>query len=115
MVWSTGRSRTSTTDHKRWRLAVLRRDKFRCQLNLPGCQGAATEADHIIPVSRGGSPTALDNGQAVCAACHTRKTREEWRLAQQSRTRYRKPYQHPALTQDVLADLAAMKGKHREG
>jgi 5-methylcytosine-specific restriction enzyme A len=35
----------------------------------------ATHVDHIVPKSRGGKD-ALDNLQALCASCHSRKTAE---------------------------------------
>lgn len=78
----------------RWqalRLAVLRRDSFQC------CQCAARgrlEIDHIEPVrTHPELAYAIDNLQALCPACHTRKTRiecghappdprrEQWRAA----------------------------------
>ena len=108
-VWANGASRTSTPEHKEWRLVVLRRDRFRCQLRLSGCAGLAAEADHIVPVSRGGAPYDPDNGQAVCASCHERKTREEGKALRAAQSRYREPYRHPAFTDDVVAELAAVR------
>jgi len=52
-------------------------------LNVPICQlcgeREASHADHIIPWQRGGSKYGLDNGQAICQACHNRKTAMEGR------------------------------------
>lgn len=36
------------------------------------CSGAATDADHVYPWSRGG-PTIVSNGQALCREHNTRK------------------------------------------
>jgi 5-methylcytosine-specific restriction endonuclease McrA len=40
----------------------------------------ATEVDHIVPLSRGGTD-ALENLQSLCAQCHEAKTRRDmgWR------------------------------------
>ena len=58
--------------HRRWRVPILRRDRI-CRL----CHAApSTEADHIIPLSRGGT-WALENGQGLCKRCHGQKTRRD--------------------------------------
>lgn len=54
------------------RRAVLRRDRFKCYL----CGGQATQADHIIPQAEGGSHSP-ENAGAICAPCHTAKSRDE--------------------------------------
>lgn len=44
------------------------------------CNGVATEVDHIIPISRGGSNT-IDNVVPCCRVCNARKnnrTKDEW-------------------------------------
>lgn len=74
---SGGPSRTSTTEHRAWRKAVLARARGACQIRGPRCTGRATEADHITPVARGGAEHALDNGQAACTTCHREKTLRE--------------------------------------
>lgn len=42
------------------------------------CTGLATEDDHIIPLSMGGSDDR-ENHQGLCASCHRRKTLDEQR------------------------------------
>jgi 5-methylcytosine-specific restriction endonuclease McrA len=51
---------------------VLKRDGYVCQVQLPGCTGEATTADHVTPRSQGGAAT-LDNLQASCRPCNSRK------------------------------------------
>lgn len=52
------------------RLRVLRRDSYRCAY----CGGPATTADHVIPVSRGGSSDDR-NLVAACMACNVGRAR----------------------------------------
>ena len=40
---------------------------------------AATESDHIMPLSQGGAKYDLDNTQSLCKPCHSRKTMNETR------------------------------------
>jgi 5-methylcytosine-specific restriction protein A len=40
-------------------------------------QQAATEADHVVPIARGGDVWELSNLQGLCARCHAVKTRRE--------------------------------------
>lgn len=51
------------------------------------CGGQAAEADHIIPVSEGGSPDDLGNGQPLCRPCHATKTAAETARANRRRRR----------------------------
>jgi 5-methylcytosine-specific restriction protein A len=39
-----------------------------------GITAAATEVDHIIPISKGGAWFDADNLQSLCKSCHSRKT-----------------------------------------
>jgi len=87
MPWANdaeARRHSSATYGAAWRkasAACLKRDNWRCQLRLPGCQGAASHADHKTPVSQGGTDD-LANLQAVCKSCHAIKTAREgggWR------------------------------------
>lgn len=52
---------------------ILTRDHHTCQIRYPGiCTTTATTADHITPISRGGTnhPTNL---QAACTPCNQHK------------------------------------------
>ena len=60
-------------DRRRFRAVVLARDTY-CP-----CGARATEADHITPVSRGGSSDPHTNGRGLCKPCHDAKTRAEGR------------------------------------
>lgn len=55
------------------RSACLRRDGFRCQIQLPGCKGRAAQADHIVELGEGGAPFDLSNLQAACSHCNVAK------------------------------------------
>lgn len=71
----------SAADLAKWAKQILKRDRT-CQ----HCgKKPATEADHIIPVSRGGAGLDLSNGQGLCHRCHWIKTRRE--IAQNNRDR----------------------------
>ena len=73
------------------RAGILHRDKARCH----ACgQGGATEVDHIVPASQGGTdhPTNL---APIHTICHRTKTAREARAAQPQRKR--PPEQHPGL------------------
>ena len=61
------------------RMAVMKRDGFTCGYCV--ATDGPFDLDHIIPLSRGGHPTAEDNLMCSCAACNRRKsamTPEEW-------------------------------------
>jgi 5-methylcytosine-specific restriction protein A len=59
--------------YQRSREQAMSRDRWRCQLRLPGCQGAASECDHVVSVADGGGDD-LANLRAVCVPCHRRRT-----------------------------------------
>ena len=55
----------------RLRRQVFARDAFRCRK----CGRAGRlEADHVVPIWRGGAPLDVDNVQALCRTCHVAKT-----------------------------------------
>ncbi len=62
----------------RLRMAVLKRDRFRCVLcgaSPAGNEKVKLEIDHIIPWSKGGK-TSLENLQSLCSACNNGKSDE---------------------------------------
>lgn len=97
MPWGQGDPRTSTTAHRRWRTAVMKRDNNVCQEHRPGCLVIAAHADHIKPVAEGGPEHDLANGQAICVPCHKKKTQEEALRGQQKHRRARPERIHPGL------------------
>jgi 5-methylcytosine-specific restriction protein A len=61
---------------------VLKRDRHQCQIRYVGiCIGVATEVDHIIPVSQGGTDHP-SNLEAACRPCHLAKSADEGHIAQ---------------------------------
>lgn len=59
------------------RMAVLKRDKGLCVKCLEaGRTVAATEVDHIIPLSQGGTDE-VSNKQSLCHECHLEKTTQD--------------------------------------
>ena len=81
---------------KNWnslRLFILRRDRWRCQMNLDGCLSEATDVDHIVA----GDNHSSDNLRAVCRSCHKKKTSAEAQSAQAKKraSRYRPRERHP--------------------
>jgi len=67
-------SRTYGANWRRKRLAQLERDRWRCQLRLPGCQGAASEVDHILGAEQDPDHQAL---RSVCSSCHKQRTAQQ--------------------------------------
>ena len=47
-----------------------------CELRYPGCELAATDADHKVPLRAGGK-SIWANYQSTCRPCHAVKTRED--------------------------------------
>ncbi len=55
--------------YRKRRLAVLQRDNWVCYY----CGQDATQADHVIAISRQGDPMDLDNMVASCKRCNVSK------------------------------------------
>jgi 5-methylcytosine-specific restriction protein A len=70
---STRRSRLPADWATRIQPAVLRRDRYACQLKYDCCIGKATQGDHI----KAGDDHSMSNLQAACAPCHARKSSHE--------------------------------------
>jgi 5-methylcytosine-specific restriction protein A len=70
-------------EHVRLRAILLRQEPLcrLCQQKNPPRVTAATIADHVVPIAKGGAIHDLSNMQPVCAACHDEKTRADngWR------------------------------------
>ncbi|WP_136314327.1 HNH endonuclease [Actinomyces procaprae] len=91
MPWSTSNRRQRLP--RNWpqiRAQVLARAHGQCQAinHAPGCDGHATDIDHITP----GDNHTLNNLQALSAACHLAKTARETAARNHARARLR---QHP--------------------
>jgi 5-methylcytosine-specific restriction protein A len=69
--WGRGSTRQS-----RKQRAIVLADNPTCYLRYPGCIGVATEDDHVIPISQGGSDD-LTNRSGACAHCHRIKSQRE--------------------------------------
>lgn len=84
-------------DRKRWallRLRIFERDGWRC------CEcgkAGRLEADHIIPLSKGGAPYAPGNLQTLCRSCHIEKTTAESKPQDPARDAWR----------ELVAEIAA--------
>jgi 5-methylcytosine-specific restriction enzyme A len=81
---TTGNSLNSRSADAKWRktrVRILNRDSHRCRLRYVGiCIGLASDADHIIPVSQGGTHHD-SNLQAACSPCHRAKSSDEGHVA----------------------------------
>ena len=67
-------TRLSSRRHERWARLIKHRDGWRCRI----CGRAGKlEADHIVPLHRGGEAYSLANGQTLCRSCHIQKSRLE--------------------------------------
>lgn len=92
MSWSnpSANSRAMTgRDRARFRAAVFKIHGDRCAL----CGEPATDADHIVPVWRGGNPHDPSNGQPLCRTHHDAKSNRE---AAEARAAARGTAQHTA-------------------
>ena len=82
MPWQNDRDsrcRTSVTygaTYRRNRDKAMRRARWRCELRLDGCIGAASECDHIVSVADGGGHE-VSNLRAACGPCHKQRTAQQ--------------------------------------
>ena len=77
------------------RRRVLARDLGRC--TVTGCNANASDVDHVVPASRGGSDDE-SNLASMCRAHHLTKTGREARALQPERRR--NPERHPGILDD---------------
>jgi 5-methylcytosine-specific restriction endonuclease McrA len=99
MAWEHGRQGGSTTQWRKTRAAVLKRDRNRCQLQHQGCTMKATEVHHLTAIAAGAQQRrdAIDPRDciAVCADCHRIETRKQ---ATAGRNRWKlRAERHPGL------------------
>jgi 5-methylcytosine-specific restriction endonuclease McrA len=60
--------------YRRNRLIAIQREPL-CHWRLPGCTGKSTQADHLRPVSRGGT-NDLSNLVGSCRHCNEARGRD---------------------------------------
>lgn len=87
------RNTTKPHDWRQRRTAVLKRDDDQCHI----CGGiGADQADHLIPVSQGGTHE-LANLAPIHAACAATKNAHEASAARWKHRQRRDPERHPGL------------------
>lgn len=97
--WNNPANRTASSRHtgtrafQRIAREVKQRDKYQCQIQLPGiCIGHGNTVDHIVPVSQ--RPDLADdpkNLRAACRPCNEHLGRKVARRSRQSRPAPRHP------------------------
>jgi hypothetical protein len=65
-------------EYRRKRLECLRRANWRCEIRLDGCQGAASECDHV---EQAGNDPRHERLRAACKSCHGKVTARQGRGA----------------------------------
>jgi 5-methylcytosine-specific restriction endonuclease McrA len=63
-------------EYKRFRLAILARDNYICQIRGSLCTYRANKVDHIIPVTRANMKDPL-NCRAACNNCNAQKAAQD--------------------------------------
>lgn len=111
MAWSSDGRMQSRGVSESISRKVMRRDHRQCQIGGPGCAGKATEVDHILPVSEGGTDD-LANLRAVCAPCHRVKSLAEARRARERVGRRRPPPARPQVN-PFAADASEVADRWR--
>lgn len=76
--WATHPSARNTR-YSRTETRAFHRAVLALEPNCRQCGARATQADHIIPVSQGGTNDPATNGAALCDQCHAHKTKREQR------------------------------------
>jgi len=68
-------SSTARGYDSRWRRLSERKRRLTpfCEIRLPGCELAAVDTDHTVPIRAGGR-AVWSNCQSVCRPCHATKT-----------------------------------------
>lgn len=89
------RSKPLPKDWERTRAYVLDRDAWVCYR----CGGTATEVDHVVPVSLGGSDDEA-NLAAICSNCHRHKTAVESNVRKMIGRRWPEAEAHPGWVGD---------------
>ena len=79
------------------RPSILERDGHVCRIAGPRCKTAATEVDHIVPLSEGGARLDPDNLRAACKTCNA--GRQNRRIAELAKALQR-PLTPPAASRD---------------
>jgi 5-methylcytosine-specific restriction endonuclease McrA len=69
---------TYGTDWRKARLACLKAARWKCQIRLQGCSGAASEVDHIDGAQNDPHHKHL---RAACKPCHAQVTAEQGHTA----------------------------------
>ena len=73
-LWRAQPGREARGYTRKWRTisTKVRRKSPLCALRLPGCTLVATQTDHIVPVTRGGT-SSYANAQPSCGPCNQAK------------------------------------------
>lgn len=80
MPWESARRDPAynTSAWRHAREACMRRANWKCELRYDGCQGAASQADHIYGLANDPKHEHL---RAVCKSCHGKRTSQQGRGA----------------------------------
>jgi 5-methylcytosine-specific restriction endonuclease McrA len=71
---------------------ILKRDRHKCYV----CGAKATEVDHVVPASKGGTDDD-SNLRSICRRCHRAKTGREGQARSPFRSAKRPAEPHPGL------------------
>ena len=101
MNWSTSDRKASLPPGwERTRRRILARDDYRCTVirtdTEKRCNEPATDVDHVVPHSEGGSE-ADSNLASSCRWHHARKSSSEGGMAASARRKATKKRRHPGL------------------